>query len=108
MDVDSFIGLHFNLVSRGKKSVETNNQVWMSLEEIRHPIYDSWGVNPEIQMLPDEPSVALKADKISLLMTTESQNYERVSVVLKHLSNEEQQIAYVCDLNSFIMSRKSL
>lgn len=43
MDIDG-LTLHFNLVARGQKCVEANNQVRVTFEEVRHSVNDTRGV----------------------------------------------------------------
>ena len=37
--------VHLNLETRGKESVETNDEVWVSLEEVRDTADYTWRVN---------------------------------------------------------------
>lgn len=45
--VHHVIRLHLNLVTRRQEGVETHDQVWVALEELRHAADHSWSVNTE-------------------------------------------------------------
>lgn len=45
--VHHIICLHLNLVTRRQEGVETHDQVWVALEELRYAADHSWSVNTE-------------------------------------------------------------
>ena len=45
--IHHIICLHLNLVTRWQEGVETHDQVWVALEELRHAADHSWSVNTE-------------------------------------------------------------
>ena len=45
--IHHIIRLHLNLVTRRQEGVETHDQVWVALEELRYAADHSWSVNTE-------------------------------------------------------------
>lgn len=45
--VHHIVCLHLDLVARRQEGVETHNQVWVALEELRYAADHSWSVNAE-------------------------------------------------------------